>query len=144
MNRIQFETTIRAPKAVVWEKLWEPESYREWTSAFAAGSYAESDWKEGSPIRFLTPGGNGMFGIIKKKVDGEAMSFEHQGEIRDGKEEPKPWAGATESYYLSESGGLTTLRAEMDTDPDFEAYFKETFPKAMAKLKEICEGAKRG
>ena len=139
MNRIHFETSIQAPKELVWKTLWDDNTYREWTSVFSPGSYAESDWKEGSPIRFLTPGGNGMFGIIRKRVDNEEMVFEHQGEIREGKEEPKPWAGATEAYQLSEAGGVTTIHASMDTDPEFEAYFKETFPKAMQKLKEMCE-----
>ena len=140
MNRIHFETRIQAPKERVWQTLWEDRTYREWTAVFSPGSYAESDWKEGSPIRFLSPGGNGMYGIIKKRVENQEMIFEHRGEIHEGKEEAKPWSGAEEAYYLSETDGITTVRAEMDANPEMEAYFRETFPKAMAKLKEICEG----
>ena len=76
MAKINFQININAPKEKVWEMLWSDEGYRNWTSVFTEGSYAESDWKEGSKIKFLSPDGSGMFGIIKRKIDYERMTFQ--------------------------------------------------------------------
>ena len=81
-----------------------------------------------------------MFAVIQKKIPNEQMSFKHLGEIKNGVQEPKEWAGSTENYYLGESNGVTELKVEMDTSGgEMENYFKETFPKALDKVKEIAE-----
>jgi hypothetical protein len=35
-------------------------TYRKWTSAFAEGSYAITDWQTGSKALFVGPDGSGM------------------------------------------------------------------------------------
>jgi Activator of Hsp90 ATPase homolog 1-like protein len=141
MERLKFVINISASKENVWNTLWDEPTYRQWTAAFTEGSYAESDWNEGSSILFLSPSGSGMFAVIEKKVLYEQMSFKHLGEVKNGVKEPKEWAGATENYYLSENGGVTELRVEMDASGgEMDEYFKTTFPKALDKVKEIAEG----
>ena len=61
MSTLKFNTNINAPKEKVWETLWNDTTYQQWTAAFTAGSYTESDWNEGSKIKFLSPNGNRMF-----------------------------------------------------------------------------------
>ena len=140
MTPLKFSIKINASKEKVWSTLWNDTTYRQWTAAFMEGSYAESDWKEGSKIVFLSPGGNGMFGVIEKMVPNEKMIFKHQGEIKDGVEETKDWAGAHESYYLDENNGVTELNVEVDSvGGEFEEYMKVAFPKALNILKEISE-----
>ena len=141
MTTLTFATKINAPKEKVWDTLWNDSSYRKWTAAFMEGSYAESDWKEGSKILFLSPKGEGMFGIIQTKVTNEQMTFKHLGEIKNGIEEPKDWRDATESYYLNEINGVTELSVKltMDANSEFEQYFNNTFPKALEILKQISE-----
>ena len=139
MDTLQFSVEIKAPAARVWEMLWNDTSYRKWTSAFMEGSYAESDWNEGSKIKFLAPDGEGMFGIIKEKVPNVQMTFQHYGEIKNGIEEEKNWAGAIESYHLEEKNGTTELTVKLDTDGSLDEYFNKTFPKALGILKQIAE-----
>ncbi|RAU82462.1 SRPBCC domain-containing protein [Pontibacter arcticus] len=139
METFQLAININAPKEKVWEALWKDENYRKWTAVFTEGSYAESDWQEGSKIRFLSPGGDGMFGTIKKMKANEQMIFEHQGEIKNSVEEVQDWKGATESYFLTENNGITTLRCEMYTSEEFKEYFQDTLPKALAIVKQIAE-----
>lgn len=139
MNTLHFKATINAPKEKVWKILWDDKTYREWTSAFFEGSYAESDWNEGSRISFLAPGGSGMFSIIEKKIPNEQMTFKHLGEIKDGKEETKDWGGAKESYHLQDSNGGTELMVALDATGEFEEYFTNTFPKALEIVKQIAE-----
>jgi hypothetical protein len=139
MKKIEFSIDIHAPREKVWDNLWSDAGYRKWTSAFTEGSYAESDWQEGSTIRFLSPGGDGMFALIESRKDLEEMIFKHLGEIKNGVEEPKDWAGAQEAYYLKEENGVTHLRVSLDTVEDYENYFTEAFKKALQILKQNSE-----
>lgn len=141
MSTLTFSTKIDAPKEKVWETLWNDASYRKWTAPFMEGSYAESDWNEGSKILFLTPNGDGMFGVIQKKEFPFQMTFKHLGEVKNGIEEPKDWGESTESYYLAGEDGSTELTAklEMNDSAGMEQYFKETFPKALEIVKQMSE-----
>jgi len=141
MATLAFSTKINAPKEKVWETLWNDQSYRKWTTPFMEGSYAESDWNEGSKISFLTPSGDGMFSTIQKKTPPVEMVFKHIGEVKNGVEEIKDWGDASESYHLSETNGTTDLAVElkMDDSPEFEKYFTDTFPKALEIIKQLSE-----
>lgn len=141
MTKVDFSITINAPKEKVWEVLWGEPGYRKWTSVFMEGSYAETDWQEGSRIKFLSPSGDGMSSLIRRKVPFEQMVFEHRGEIKNGVEQNMEWAGATEAYYLNEQNGVTELRVSMDATEEFKDYFSTTFPKALQVVKQTAEGS---
>ena len=119
-------------------------TYRQWTSAFSEGSYAVSDWKEGSQILFLGPDGSGMFSKIEKMVPNETMEFKHLGMVKNGVEDlnsgqVKEWAGALENYRLKTLDGKTELVVDMDMTEEFKDYFINTWPKALDKVKELAE-----
>lgn len=148
MEKLIFTTHINAPRERVWQVLWEDASYRYWTAVFHEGSYAESDWQEGSKILFLGPDGNGgtggMSSRIAKLVPNEIMDFEHLGEVKNGVEDftgarEQGWAGMHERYYLTEKDGGTELVAEMDVSGESFGSIAETFPAALAKVKELAE-----
>lgn len=138
-----FEININAPAAKIWQILWEDGSYMQWTSAFHAGSYAKSDWKQGSKIQFLSPGGNGMYSEIEALEPNKKMIFKHLGEINDYQEQPiddsASWTGSKESYTLTEDKDQTKLVVSVDFPHEMEAYFSEAFPKALAIVKELAE-----
>ena len=145
MKKVKFSTRIEAPAQKVWDVLWQDKSYRQWTAAFTPGSYAESDWKEGSKVKFLSPEGEGMYSEIARKVPNEFMSFRHLGMIKDGKvitdaPEMAEWKGALENYRLKANGGVTELEVELDTAEEHEKHFGDMFPKALQKVKELAEG----
>ena len=144
MEKQSFRVLIQAPREKVWKFLWEDSNYRKWTSVFCEGSYAESDWQEGSKILFLSPGLNGMVSKIAVKRASEFMSFVHLGEVKAGVEDTtsegvKSWAGAEENYTLNEMGNDTELVVEMDMNDQMREYFMNTWPKALSRLKELCE-----
>jgi hypothetical protein len=147
MEKLNFSIDINATREEVWKILWTDATYRKWTSAFYEGSYAVSDWKEGSKILFLDPNGSGMSSIIDKKIPNEFMSFRHMGEIKNGQEMPadektKKWSGAMENYTLRQMGELTRLDVEIDVTEEHVKIFNEAFPKALQKVKEISEKSK--
>jgi len=145
MKKLNFSTRINAPKEKVWNVLWDDATYRAWTSAFADGSYAQTDnWKEGTKVLFLDPKGDGMVSMVAKNKQNEYMSFKHLGEVKKGiediaSEKVKGWAGAMENYTLKEENGKTTLEVEMDSTDEFSEYFSNTWPRALEKVKELSE-----
>lgn len=144
MKRLTFKSEIKATKSTVWNVLWNDTTYRKWTSVFSEGSYAVSDWKEGSKVLFLDAKGDGMYSTIARSIPNEFMSFKHLGEVKNGKEEPlnektNEWAGAMENYTLKETKGLTLLTVELDGAEENLSFFKDTFPKALEKVKALSE-----
>lgn len=144
MKEEKFEIEINATAQKVWQILWDDNTYMQWTTAFCIGSYAKSDWKQGSKIHFLSPGGKGMYSKIALLEPNKKMVFEHIGEIIDNKEQPidaktQQWTGAKESYTLAETNGQTKLTVMIDISEEYCNYFKEMFPKALAIVKELAE-----
>lgn len=66
MEKLNFAVSINAPAEKVWKVLFDDATYRNWTSVFAPGSYAETDWKEGSKALFSDGKGSGMVSRIAK------------------------------------------------------------------------------
>lgn len=139
MEKIKFETTINATKEKVWDVLFGLKTYPEWTAAFAEGSQVETDWKKGSSAIFGDGKGNGMLAIIYENIPNKYLSIKHIGEIKDGKETLHNWGESFENYTLNEKNGKTQLLIDMDIVKEWGEYFQETWPKALAKVKEIAE-----
>jgi len=49
------------------------------------------------------------------------------------------WANGLENYTFEENNGTTTITVDFDCTEEFLDYMNETYPKALDKLKEICE-----
>jgi uncharacterized protein YndB with AHSA1/START domain len=144
MNTLEFNVNIEATRHKVWQVLWNDYTYRQWTRAFHEGSYAISEWKEGSRIQFLGPGGNGMYSVIDQLIENELISFKHLGIVKAFEEQPeseetKQWDGAIEKYNLKEENGITKVTVSLNSLESFIDYFNKTFPKALADLKELSE-----
>jgi hypothetical protein len=144
MKKLHFNAIINAPREKVWKILWDDKTYKEWTSVFAEGSEAVTDWTKGSKVLFLDGKGSGMVSRIEENIPNEYMSIEHLGEVKDGVEDTQServnaWAGAHENYSLKDVGGKTELSVDMDITPEFEEMFSEIWPKAMEKIRGIAE-----
>ena len=144
MEILDFKIEINAPKEKVWSVLWDDETYRKWTTVFCEGTYAVSDWKQGSKIHFLSPNGEGMNSVIDTKIDNEYIAFKHLSEIKNFEVMPvdeatKEWTGAMETYRLTEDKGVTVLEAKIDVVDKYVDYFKTTFPKGLEMVKKLSE-----
>ncbi len=146
MQKLHFTITINAPREHVWNTMLGDATYRQWTEAFAKGSYYEGSWEQGSPIKFLAPNDDGtlagMFSRIAENRPHEFISIQHLGEIKDGVEDAsgKRWEAAFENYTLKEVDGGTEVRVDMDSeDGKLAAMFTEMWPKALDTLKRIAE-----
>lgn len=143
-QRLHFHITINAPRNVVWDTMLAPDTYRDWTSAFCEGSYYEGSWTQGSRIRFLSPDGDGMCSEIAESRLHDSISIRHLGYINKGVEDTtsdaiRQWAPAFENYHFTDNGSSTTLHVEQDVTAEFEPYMKDAWPRALERLKIICE-----
>lgn len=152
MEKLQFSTRINAPVQTVWSTMLDDATYREWTSAFYEGSYYEGDWNQGSEIRFLGPDDNGstggMLATVEESRPHEFVSLRYLGQIVNGvddttSDEARSIAGGHENYTFRQADGVTELDVEIDfaagSDDEFVQMFSDMWPKALDKLKVICE-----
>jgi uncharacterized protein YndB with AHSA1/START domain len=144
MERLEFSVLINASPEKIWQSLWDDGNYRQWASVFSEGSYALSDWNQGSRVQFLSPSGEGMSGTILQKDEPLRMVFSHEGMVKAGVKQPldeetKAWAGAEESYLLEPMERGTRLTVSMDMVSEHKAYFEEKFPAALQLVKELAE-----
>lgn len=144
MKTLTFNIEINATKEKVWSVLWEDVSYRKWAVVFSEGTYAVSDWEEGSVVQFLTPNGEGMHSVIEKKIVNEYMAFRHLSMIKNFEivsvdATTQEWVGALESYRLTADNGKTVLEVKVDTVDKYVDFFNTVFVKALAIIKELSE-----
>ncbi|MFY9479008.1 MAG: SRPBCC domain-containing protein [Aquabacterium sp.] len=144
MKTLTFETTINAPRARVWDTMLKLDTYQAWTAAFCEGSTYEGSWDKGARIRFGTPSGHGTIAIIAENQLHTYVSIQHIGMIDKGVEDTtsdkvKAMTPAFENYRFTDTPQGTLLTVTMDTIPDYEQYMHDTYPKALALLKELCE-----
>jgi len=151
METIKFEIKINADAKKVYRTMLGLDSrdtYNEWTAEFSPSSTVEGDWQKGSKMLFVgydsTGKRGGMVSVIEENIPDVYVSIKHIGvldgdnEINEGEAVDK-WAGSLENYFFEEDGGVTTVRVECDTVDEYKDFFDTAWPKALNKLKEICE-----
>lgn len=151
MKKLQFDIKINAPVNVVYDKmlgLSNITNYEAWTAMFNPTSSYEGSWKKGNKIHFIGVDDKGekggMVSEIAENMPEKFVSIKHIGLLVAGKEildgpDVEKWAGGLENYAFEEIDGITSVKIEVDVTEDFEDYMLETYPKALDKLKEICE-----
>lgn len=148
MEKLQFKIDIHASSEKVWDTMLEDKTYRIWTEEFSPGSHYIGNWEQGTKILFLGPANDGklagMVSRIKENKPYKYISIEHLGEVYDGVEDTtsdrvKVWAGALENYTFVDKDGKTELVVDMDINEEFKGLFEGMWPKALQKLKSLCE-----
>lgn len=144
MTTLHFSITIRAPREYVWDAMIGPYTFGIWASEFTDGSHFEGSWDEGERILFLASNGDGMTAVIAENRPGEFISIKHLGYIKYGvedtdSEQVRSWAPVFENYTFVDLGADTEVRVDMDVTPEFESYMAAIWPKALARLKKLCE-----
>ena len=144
MKTLTFQTTIAAPRSLVWETMLGPETYKAWAAAFMEGCYYTGSWERGARIHFLAPSGDGMISEIAENRRHEFVSIRHLGMIENGVEDTtsekvRAWMPAYENYRFEDVAGGCQLTVTLDTAAEYEQYMLDAFPRALALLKGLCE-----
>lgn len=151
MKKLQFTVNINAPATRVYDHMLginSKSTYEQWTYMFNPTSSYEGSWDKGSKILFVGVDEKGekggMVSRIVENMPHQFVSVQHYGLVKGDKEitegpDVEKWANGFENYTFKESNGTTTVTVDLDTTEDFVGYMNETYPKALDKLKEICE-----
>jgi uncharacterized protein YndB with AHSA1/START domain len=151
-GKMYFEQHIDADIETVYNTMIDQKFYSEWTSAFNPASRYRGTWEKGSKIVFIGEDqqGNqgGMVSRIRENIPNSYISIEHMGILEGDKEilsgqKVEKWAGALENYSFTDLNGKTLVKVDMDSNDEYKGYFEETWPKALIRLKEVCEARKR-
>jgi hypothetical protein len=148
LNTELYQAEIKARVSKVVDMMLAENTYREWTAEFNPTSHFIGSWNKGEKIKFIgtNKDGNeeGMVSRIREHLPNKFVSIEHLGMIHEGKEitsgpAVEGWAGSQENYFFSETKSGTKLMVTLDTSDEFQDYFAEAWPRALNKLKQICE-----
>ena len=151
MKKLQFTVSINAPVSKVYDCMLginSKSTYEQWTALFNPTSTYEGSWEKGNKILFVGVDENGekggMVSRIVENIPNRFVSIQHYGLYKADKEitagpEVEKWANGLENYTFEENNGTTTVTVELDTTEDFLDYMDQTYPKALDKLKELCE-----
>jgi len=151
MTNLQFKISINVPVARVYDCMLginSKSTYEQWTALFNPTSTYEGSWEKGSKILFVGVDEKGekggMVSRIAENIPNEFVSIQHYGLVIAGKEitegpEVEKWANGLENYSFEESDGVIIVTVTLDTTEEFIDYMNESYPKALDKLKEICE-----
>ena len=151
MKKLQYKININAPAAKVYECMLginSKSNYEQWTALFNATSTYEGNWDKGSKILFVGVDEKGekggMVSRIIENIPNRFVSVQHYGLVKGDKEitegpEVEKWANGLENYTFEENKETTTVTVDLDTTEEFTGYMNDAYPKALDKLKEICE-----
>lgn len=151
MTTLQFKVSINAPLIKVYDYMLgisSKSTYEKWTALFNPTSTFEGSWEKGSKILFVGVDEKGekggMVSRIVENIPNQFVSIQHYGLVSAGKEitegpEVEKWANSVENYSFEDHRDRVVVTIDIDTIEDFINYMNENYPKALEKLKEICE-----
>ena len=153
MNKLQYTIKINAPAKIIYDLMLGISSkttYEKWTAMFNPTSTYEGNWNKGSKMLFVgfDEKGNkgGMVSEIAENITNKYISIHHFGLVQANKEitsgpEVEKWANGFENYTFQENSGVTEIVVELvGLTENLNEYMNDSWPKALNKLKEVCEG----
>jgi hypothetical protein len=152
MEKLQYTIKINAPVNKVYDLMLgisNKSTYEQWTAMFNPTSTFEGNWDKGSKMLFVGVDGKGekggMVSEIVENILNEYVSIRHYGLVKANAEittgpEVEKWANGFENYTFQENNGVTTITIELvGLTEDLTGYMNDNWPRALDKLKEICE-----
>ena len=153
MNKLQYTIKINAPVNKVYDLMLgisNKSTYEQWTAMFNPTSTYEGNWNKGSKMLFVgfDEKGNkgGLVSEIADNITNKYISIRHYGLVQANMEiisgpEVEKWANGFENYKFQENNGVTEILVELvGLTEDLIEYMNDSWPKALNKLKKVCDG----
>lgn len=142
MKEMQFSIEINSTKESVWKTLWQDETFRQWARLIDPDTYMVGELEEGNEIQFISAAnGYGVTSLVEKVIENEYLQLRHSADTQDTgqRERDNQWTGSQETYVLTQNDGTTTLTVTFGVPSELEEYFRENYPKALEKIKQLAE-----
>ncbi len=142
MQEMKFQTAINATKERVWDTLWQDATFRQWAGLIDPETYMVGELIEGQEVQFISAAnGYGVTSLVEEVTPGEYLLLQHEADTQDSGNDTreKQWTGGKEVYELLENDGVTTLTITFDVPGELEEIFNVSYPKALARIKELAE-----
>ena len=141
---IRKSISAGASREDMWKVITEDEYTRAWYAEFSEGTYAATDWKEGSKVVFADSTGGGLIGRIRINKEKELLAIEYDGVLKEGLEDyegedARAVKGYQEIYTLTEKNGSTLLAIECDMADKYFEFMSQAWDRALQKIKELSE-----
>lgn len=144
---LKFSTIINSNVKTVWHTMLDHPTYEKWTAEFEPNSTYLGTWNQGETIKFTSSDREmeGLMGKIKENRYLEYVCVEYIGMLKKGEMDTNPEAvefvkDSYESYTFTKiSDNETKIDVELVSTLEFANYLNEAWPKALEKLKSICE-----
>jgi hypothetical protein len=143
---LNFSITINANAETVWHKMLDLETFKIWTTEFGTPSYYEGSWEVGQNILFKSSDESGIAGKITKNEYLKVVEITYQswllkgGAVDTESQDSKNAKGTIERYTFTKiSDNSTKLEVFAQSQEKFSEFMNDNWPKALAKLKQICE-----
>jgi uncharacterized protein YndB with AHSA1/START domain len=139
---------INASAEKVWQVLLEPEMYQKWAKEFSPDSYYinSENLALGSKIIFTDKSMSyGLIGKVTINQPNAQIQFTYDGQMTGGIEDYtsemviKNLKDSTETYTLSEIGGVTTLDINAPMGEEWYDDMLLTWDKALQTIKKLSE-----
>ena len=145
MKDLTYNINITASPKKVWDTMIGHETYKAWTNAAWPGSDFKGEWEQGKNLHFAGEDGSGTSATVTtfdpyNKILLTHIALLQPGSVEDRESEwAKKWVGSLEQYSFAEKNGTTDLTIDMKIYDEWEDMFNNDWPKALARLKQICE-----
>jgi uncharacterized protein YndB with AHSA1/START domain len=132
---------IRAPAPRVWQALTDPEEIRR----YLFGTEVESDWKEGSPIRYRGVWQGRAYedkGTVLRIVPERVLETSYWSSMSALPDKPENYKKVTYELVPGHGGTRLTLTQDNNATEDERAHAAGNWKMVLEKLKEIVEGGR--
>jgi uncharacterized protein YndB with AHSA1/START domain len=130
--------TIDAPAAAVWEALVTPEIIKR----YMFGATVVSDWKEGSPIRWMGEWKGQPFedkGVIVRLEPGRMLRYTHFSPLAGQPDIPENYHTVTIELTPLGEGTLVSLAQDGNPTEEAREHSEKNWSEMLASLKEVME-----
>jgi len=141
MNRPEhvYETYIRSTPERIWKAITTPEFTRQYFHRMAV----ESDWKVGSPVRFLYDDGRvGCEGLVKACDPPRRLSYTWRFMFDDTLAAERPSTVVFEITPVGDACRLRIVHGDFDADSKVYPMIREGWAEVVSSLKSLLETGK--
>lgn len=144
MTKLHYKVTLNNNVEFVFEKLFNKQTFKEWTQVFNPTSDYSGFFDLGEEILFHDADGNGMLTLISKYEVNNIIEFTYIASLNNGN---KTLFETTENYerytFSSNKDNYAILEIDLNIPDDYVEIFEAMWPIAINYIQELFNNNKK-